>query len=214
MNTAVAVESSSAARAVKPPQVAASRAVVRRLLRRPAAAAGLVVITLFVGIAIFAPWIAPYDPIATSFSTVRKAPSALHWFGTDEIGRDVLSRIVYGARASLLAGVVSVLISLAVGVPVGLLAGYAGGTTDILISRITDAMLACPFLILAIALADFLGGIWAQGYGQIYFDGIKWLMRIRIAARATFVVAIVGIVAIAFHGFRPHPKRQAEAAAT
>ena len=157
MNTAVAVESSSAARAVKPPQVAASRAVVRRLLRRPAAAAGLVVITLFVGIAIFAPWIAPYDPIATSFSTVRKAPSALHWFGTDEIGRDVLSRIVFGARASLLAGVVSVLISLAVGVPVGLLAGYAGGTTDMLISRITDAMLACPFLILAIALAAFLG---------------------------------------------------------
>ena len=157
MNTAVAVESASAARRVGPPQVAASRAVVRRLLRRPAAAAGLVVITLFVGIAVFAPWIAPYDPIATSFSTVRKAPSALHWFGTDEIGRDVLSRIVFGARASLLAGVVSVLISLAVGVPVGLLAGYAGGKTDMLISRVTDAMLACPFLILAIALAAFLG---------------------------------------------------------
>jgi peptide/nickel transport system permease protein len=157
MNTAVAVESASAARRVRPPQVAASRAVVRRLLRRPAAAAGLVVITLFVGIAVFAPWIAPYDPIATSFSTVRKAPSALHWFGTDEIGRDVLSRIVFGARASLLAGVVSVLISLAVGVPVGLLAGYAGGKTDMLISRVTDAMLACPFLILAIALAAFLG---------------------------------------------------------
>ena len=157
MNTAVAVESASAVRRVGPPQVAASRAVVRRLLRRPAAAAGLVVITLFVGIAVFAPWIAPYDPIATSFSTVRKAPSALHWFGTDEIGRDVLSRIVFGARASLLAGVVSVLISLAVGVPVGLLAGYAGGKTDMLISRVTDAMLACPFLILAIALAAFLG---------------------------------------------------------
>jgi len=115
------------------------------------------VVAMFVAMAIFAPWIAPYDPIATSFSTVRKAPSALHWFGTDEIGRDVLSRIVFGARASLLAGVVSVLISLAVGVPVGLLAGYAGGKTDVLISRITDAMLACPFLILAIALAAFLG---------------------------------------------------------
>ena len=114
-------------------------------------------VAMFVAMAIFAPWIAPYDPIATSFSTVRKAPSALHWFGTDEIGRDVLSRIVFGARASLLAGVVSVLISLAVGVPVGLLAGYAGGKTDVLISRITDAMLACPFLILAIALAAFLG---------------------------------------------------------
>ena len=157
MDTAVAVESASAASGGGPAQVAASRAVFRRLLQRPAAAAGLVVIATFVAVALFAPWIAPYDPIATSFSTVRKAPSALHWFGTDEIGRDVLSRIVFGARASLLAGVVSVLISLAVGVPVGLLAGYAGGKTDMLISRITDAMLACPFLILAIALAAFLG---------------------------------------------------------
>ena len=157
MDTAVAVESASAASGGGRAQVAASRAVFRRLLQRPAAAAGLVVIATFVAVALFAPWIAPYDPIATSFSTVRKAPSALHWFGTDEIGRDVLSRIVFGARASLLAGVVSVLISLAVGVPVGLLAGYAGGKTDMLISRITDAMLACPFLILAIALAAFLG---------------------------------------------------------
>jgi peptide/nickel transport system permease protein len=157
MDTAVAVDAAGTSRGAAPPQVAASRAVIRRLLRRPAAAAGFVVIVTFVAVAIFAPWIAPYDPIATSFSTVRKAPSALHWFGTDEIGRDVLSRIVFGARASLLAGVVSVLISLAVGVPVGLLAGYAGGKVDMLISRITDAMLACPFLILAIALAAFLG---------------------------------------------------------
>jgi len=128
-----------------------------RLLRRPAAAFGLVVIALFVAMAIAAPLIAPYDPIGTSFSTVRKAPSVAHWFGTDEIGRDVLSRVIYGARASLAAGVVSVLISLAIGVPVGLLAGYAGGRTDMLISRVTDALLACPFLILAIALAAFLG---------------------------------------------------------
>jgi peptide/nickel transport system permease protein len=141
-----------------PMRVAAPRPhVLRRLLHRPAAAVGLAVMVLFVVLAALAPWIAPYDPIATSFSTVRKAPSAAHWFGTDEIGRDVLSRVVYGARASLLAGVVSVLISLSVGVPAGLLAGYAGGRTDMLISRITDALLACPFLILAIALAAFLG---------------------------------------------------------
>ena len=131
--------------------------VLRRLLRRPAAAIGLAVIAGFVVVALGASVVAPYDPIATSFATVRKAPSVAHWFGTDEIGRDVLSRIVYGARASLLAGVVSVLISISVGVPVGLLAGYAGGMTDMLISRVTDALLACPFLILAIALAAFLG---------------------------------------------------------
>ena len=101
--------------------------------------------------------IAPYDPLATSWSAIRKAPSAAHWFGTDEIGRDVLARVVWGARASLLAGLVSVAISLSVGVPIGLIAGYAGGKVDMLISRIVDAALACPFLILAIALAAFLG---------------------------------------------------------
>jgi len=129
----------------------------RRLLRRRGAAAGLAVIVFFVAIAVLAPVVSPYDPLATSWTAVRKAPSAAHWFGTDEIGRDVLARIVWGTRASLLAGVVSVLISLSIGVPVGLLAGYAGGWTDMLISRLTDAVLACPFLILAIALAAFLG---------------------------------------------------------
>ena len=129
----------------------------RRLLRRRGAAAGLAVIVFFVVLAVLAPVVAPYDPLATSWSAIRKAPSAAHWFGTDEIGRDVLSRVVWGTRASLLAGVVSVLISLSIGVPVGLVAGYAGGKTDMLISRLTDAVLACPFLILAIALAAFLG---------------------------------------------------------
>jgi peptide/nickel transport system permease protein len=129
----------------------------RRLLRRGGVMVGLAVVVFFVVIALFAPWIAPYDPLATSWSAVRAAPTTAHWFGADELGRDVLSRIIWGARASILAGVVSVSISLALGVPIGMAAGYLGRWVDALISRITDAMLACPFLILAIALAAFLG---------------------------------------------------------
>lgn len=134
-----------------------SRRAWRRLMKRKGAVAGLVVIATFILLAVFAPLIVPYDPIATSWSLVRKAPSAQHWFGTDELGRDVLARVVYGARASLLAGLISVSIALSIGVPLGLLAGYRGGFIDALIGRITDAMLACPFLILAIALSAFLG---------------------------------------------------------
>jgi peptide/nickel transport system permease protein len=130
---------------------------LKRLARRRGAMVALGVVVFFVLLAVLAPEVAPYDPLATSWSAIRKAPSAAHWFGTDEIGRDVLSRVVWGTRASLLAGVVSVSISLAFGVPIGLLAGYAGGWADALISRMTDAILACPFLILAIALAAFLG---------------------------------------------------------
>ncbi|MEA2744370.1 MAG: peptide/nickel transport system permease protein [Acetobacteraceae bacterium] len=133
------------------------RLAVSRFLRRRAAVAGLVVIMLFVGMAILAPLVAPFDPVATSWSAIRKAPSAAHWMGTDENGRDVLSRVLYGARASMLAGVVSVLIAAGIGVPAGLLAGFTGGWIDAVLSRIVDAMLACPFLILAIALTAFLG---------------------------------------------------------
>jgi len=133
------------------------RLALGALLSRPTAVFGAVVLIGMIGLALFAPWIAPYDPLATSWSLVRKAPSAAHWFGTDEVGRDLLSRIIWGARASLSAGVIAVAIAVGVGVPTGMVAGYVGGWTDALISRLTDAMLAIPFLILAIALAAFLG---------------------------------------------------------
>ena len=129
----------------------------RRLLRRKGALFGLAVITLFIAMAVFAPLIARYDPTAQSYSLIRRPPSDLHWFGTDELGRDLLTRIIYGARASLLAGVISVSIALGIGVPIGLCAGYLGGLVDAVLSRITDAMLACPYLIFAIALAFLLG---------------------------------------------------------
>lgn len=129
----------------------------RRLKRRKGAMVGLAIIVLLVAIALLAPWLAPFDPAKQSWSLVRKPPSWTHWLGTDESGRDLLSRVIWGARASLMAGVVSITIALSLGVPIGLLAGYRGGLVDALISRITDAMLACPNLILAIALAAFLG---------------------------------------------------------
>jgi peptide/nickel transport system permease protein len=128
-----------------------------RLSRRKSALLGLAVIAALVILAVFAPLIAPYDPVQANWALVRKPPSWQHWFGTDESGRDLLSRVIFGARASLLAGLVSVSIAGGLGVPLGLYAGFREGWPGTLISRMTDAMLACPFLILAIALAAFLG---------------------------------------------------------
>ncbi|MHC5652471.1 ABC transporter permease [Stappia sp.] len=129
----------------------------KKLKRNRSALLGFLMVFFFVAVAVLAPLLPIADPIATSWTAVRKAPSAAHWLGTDEIGRDILSRMIWGARASLMAGVVSVIIAVIVGVPFGLVAGYFGGWVDQVISRITDALLATPFLILAIALAAFLG---------------------------------------------------------
>ena len=146
----------STSRSLAPLERPMQRAL-RRVVKRKGAMIGLALITAFIVLAIAAPLVAPYDPVATSWALVRKPPSMAHWLGTDDLGRDVLSRVIFGARASLLAGAISVGIALSIGVPVGMLSGYRGGFIDALISRITDAMLACPFLILAIALAAFLG---------------------------------------------------------
>ncbi len=129
----------------------------RKLRANKSALVGVTVVTFFVAMALLAPVLPIADPIGTDWGAIRKPPSAAAWMGTDEIGRDVLSRMIWGARASLLAGVVSVLIAVAIGVPFGLVSGYFGGWTDSIISRITDALLAMPFLIMAIALAAFLG---------------------------------------------------------
>ena len=134
-----------------------ARRALRRFLRHRLAVFGLIVVVLFVLAALLAPWLSPADPLQTSWTAIRKPPSAAHWFGTDENGRDVLARVLYGARASMAAGVLSVSVALLIGVPIGLLAGLAGGWVDALIARIADAMLSVPFLILAIALAAFLG---------------------------------------------------------
>ena len=128
-----------------------------KLQRNRSAMVGGIFVLFFVALAVLAPVLPIPNPAATDWGKIRLAPNAEHWLGTDEIGRDILSRMIWGARASLMAGVVSVLIALAVGVPLGVLAGYFGGWTDQIIARATDALLAMPFLILAIALAAFLG---------------------------------------------------------
>lgn len=131
--------------------------VWRKLRSHRSALLGAVIVGLFALLAIAAPVLPFPDPAAADWGAIRQPPSAAHWLGTDELGRDQLSRMIWGARASLMAGVVSVAIAIAIGVPLGILAGYFGGWTDAVISRCTEALLAIPFLILAIALAAFLG---------------------------------------------------------
>jgi len=125
--------------------------------RRPAALAGAAIVVLFVVMALGAPWIATTDPVRTDWAKIRKAPSWAHPFGTDDLGRDGFSRVVWGARISMQAGVFSIFLAMAIGVPVGLVAGYYRGALDQLIMRLTDAWLAFPFLILAIGLVTILG---------------------------------------------------------
>jgi len=114
-------------------------------------------VLLFALMALAAPWIASGDPIRTNWGQIRKAPTLAHPFGTDDLGRDVYSRVVWGSRTSMQAGVLSILLAITVGVPAGLVAGYYRGGIDQAIMRLTDAWLSFPFLILAIGLVTILG---------------------------------------------------------
>ena len=130
----------------------------RRLWRRPPAVVGAVVVLFFLGLAVGAPWIATSDPQRSDYGKIRKAPTVANPFGTDDLGRDNFSRVVWGTRISMQAGVFSILLAIAIGVPAGLVAGYrSGGLVDQLIMRLTDAWLAFPFLILAIGLVTIMG---------------------------------------------------------
>ena len=160
------------------PRVRTRRRTLSRLRRRPMALAGLVVATLFVLMALFAPLIAPYDPSATNFSAVLQAPSAAHIMGTDDLGRDVFSRIVFGARASLEAGVLATLLALVVAVPLGLIAGYYRGWWDPVISRISDVALAFPFLIVAVGMAAIFGPSLRNVVVALGVAAIPWIIRV------------------------------------
>lgn len=157
-----------------------------KLRRNVSAMFGAGIVSIFVVIALLAPILPIPGPAETDWGSVRKAPSAAHWLGTDEIGRDILSRMIWGAQASLLAGVVSVAIALAIGIPLGVLAGYCRGWTDAIISRITEALLAAPFLILAIALAAFLGPSLTNAMIAIGLSAVP--IFIRLARAQTMLV--------------------------
>lgn len=131
--------------------------VMRGLLRDPRSAAGVGLVLLAVVAAAFAGWIAPFDPEAPDFINTLAPPTAGHWLGTDDLGRDVLSRIIYGARASLFVGVLSVVAAAAVGTVLGLIAGYAAGLADTLIMRVMDVIFAFPSILLALAITAVLG---------------------------------------------------------
>lgn len=140
----------------------AARAL-RKMLRDPVTFTALIVLALLVVAAIAAPLIAPYDPSEIDAFNTLKGPSAAHWLGVDENGRDVLSRLIYGTRISLTVGLISVGVALVVGVPLGLISGYFGRWTDSVIMRLMDAILAFPSLILALAIVVILG----QGITQL-----------------------------------------------
>ncbi len=127
------------------------------MMRQPLGAAGLAFIILLAFAALLAPWVAPYDPLTVDYGSMLAAPSAQHWLGTDSFGRDVLSRIIYGARTALAIGFLSSFVGSSAGAVVGVVSAYFGGTTDMIIQRIMDVLLSFPIIVLAIIVVAMLG---------------------------------------------------------
>jgi peptide/nickel transport system permease protein len=153
------------------------RRIVRRLLHNPLAVTGLVVVLLAVLAALLANLIAPYPPDQTDFGAALQPPSGAHWFGTDELGRDQLSRVLYGLRVSLTVAVLAIVISLVVGVPLGLAAGFYRAV-DRVVSRLADTLLAFPFLVFAVGLAAIIGPSLFTATTAIGVAGIPAIIRI------------------------------------
>jgi peptide/nickel transport system permease protein len=142
---------------VTPPRSEWKR-VTRVFTRRKLAMVGLVIVVLLLFTAIFAPQLAPYDPYKTDILHKLQPPSSAHWLGTDSVGRDTLSRCIYGTRTSLIVGVCAVGIGALIGQLLGLLAGYFGGWISMIIMRLIDSLMAFPMLVLALVISAMLGG--------------------------------------------------------
>nr|WP_255954078.1 ABC transporter permease [Streptomyces sp. ODS25] len=172
------------------------RIALRGLVANRLALTGAVVAAVFVIAALAAPLIAPYDPARPDFGQVLQAPGWAHWLGTDDLGRDQLSRVIFGARASMQVGVLAVVLAFVVGVPLGLVAGFYGKFADSAVSRLTDTMLAFPFLVLAVGLAAVLGPSLTNATIAIGISQIPAVIRITRAetlrlAHADYVAAAV-----------------------
>ena len=139
------------------PRHSPARLALRQLRRSRLALPGLAIVLVFVFCGAFAPLIAPYDPYQNDLMNVLMPPSAEHWFGTDELGRDLFSRVIHGARISLIEGVFSVALAMMIGVPIGMVSGYLGGRIDAVIMRLIDVLLAFPGVLLAIVIISVLG---------------------------------------------------------
>jgi peptide/nickel transport system permease protein len=140
------------------PHVSEFRRIVRVMFTRKVVVVGLVIILIMVVMAIFAPLLAPYPPDKTNLGESLLPPSGAHWLGTDALGRDTLSRIIYGSRTSLMVGIVSIFIAASIGMALGLIAGYFSGAANVIIMRFIDALMAFPMILIALVIASVLGG--------------------------------------------------------
>lgn len=131
--------------------------VLQFMLHQPLGAAGLAFIIAMAVAALFAPWVAPYDPLTVDYSAMLAAPGAEHWLGTDSFGRDVLSRIIYGARTALAVGFLASFLGSTAGAIIGVVSAFFGGKTDMIIQRIMDVLLSFPIIVLAIVVVAILG---------------------------------------------------------
>ena len=194
-------------RVAAPPVVAAPRPFVRwlrRARRSPALVAGAFLLTFMVAISVLAPLVAPYDPEAQNLGGGLAAPSPSHWFGTDQLGRDILSRVIWAGRTDLRIAVVAAIVPFITGLVVGLVSGYAGGRVDWVIGRIVDTFVAFPFYVLIIAI------VFAVGTGEngifIAYALVGWISSARVIRAKTKALCREGWVGAAYGGGLSHPR--------
>jgi peptide/nickel transport system permease protein len=171
-NNALAKTGATVGNIAVQPKYSEGKRVLRVFFGRKLAVIGLALVGLLILTAIFAPWVAPYDPYKMDLAHKLEQPGVAHWLGTDALGRDMLSRIIYGSRTSLLVGICAVGIAAVVGESIGLIAAYFGGWAHAIIMRLIDALMSIPMLLLALIIASVMGGgiknvIFALGIGMI-----------------------------------------------